>query len=194
MLLQRLRGYNERGVKAFFTRDCYHFELSNWHFDSEVTRCLRSWYLRGMVAIASVLHPLVKAYGAKFMASVIEDLDVSKIDIKDNLLRDLSALVYDAVINYMNEKKGLITSGVDLLLSRVINQGIGDLMAQIQRVETMMKNCKGGVVNFEGEELDCQDLWLYDAYLHQTLKSLEDLARKYNVVVEPDRKPWWLWA
>ncbi|WP_243676476.1 hypothetical protein [Vulcanisaeta distributa] len=63
LLLRRLREFNERGVRAFFTRDCRRFDSSNWRFDERAIKCLRTWYIRALVSVASVLHPLVKAYG-----------------------------------------------------------------------------------------------------------------------------------
>ncbi len=62
-LLKRLREFNERGVRAFFTRDCVRFDVSNWRFDGKAIKCLRTWYIRALVSVASIIHPLVKAYG-----------------------------------------------------------------------------------------------------------------------------------
>ena len=192
-LLRRLRDLNERAVRQYFTRDCLRFELKDWHFDTKAMKCLRNWHIRALVSIASTLHPLIKAYGIKTMESVIEELDVSKIDIKDNLLRDLSGLIYEEVINHVTGNVRNAAASNDAVISRIINQGIGDLTSQITRIENLMKKCKGGTVNLEGEELDCQDLWLYDAELHQVLNELQQLARKYNITIEPDKRPWWLY-
>ena len=193
-LLQRLRDFNERGVKAYFTRECLKHGFDNWHFDKKAMRCLRAWYIRAVIAVAGILHPMVRAYGRRVVESIIDELDITKIDVRENLLRDLGSLVYEAIINYAtdNAKSNAVASN-DAAVSRIINQGIGDLLAQISRVEAMLRNCKGDTVNLEGEELSCEDLWMYDAYLHQTLETLEKLAKKYNISIEQSRVPWWLY-
>ncbi len=190
LLLRRLRDFDGRGVKAFFTRGCYRHDLVSWRFDGKAIRCLRSWYIRALVSVASVLHPLVKAYGVKAVESVVNDLDITRIDVRESLLNDVAELVYEAVLSQANGAVGNANS--DLVVARLINNGIGDLMAQISRVEGLMRKCRDGEVNLEGEELDCQDLWLYEAELRQVLSELQRLAKKYNVSAEPSKTPWWL--
>ncbi len=194
ILLRRLRELDERGVRAYFTRDCFKLDWSGWRFNQRIIKCLRAWYIRALVSIAAAIHPLIKAYGIKAMEFIIEGLDLSKVDTRENLLRDLSNLVYDAVINQTMNNTRNTTTGSDVLTSRVINQGIGDLMTQISRIETLLRDCnKDGRVIFEDEELNCEDLWLYDSELHQILNELEKLARKYNISIEPTKHPWRLY-
>ncbi|GAB6944217.1 hypothetical protein JCM14467A_09990 [Vulcanisaeta sp. JCM 14467] len=192
-LLRRLRDLNERAVRQYFTRDCLRFKLRDWHFDTEAMKCLRNWHIRALVSIASTLHPLIKAYGVETVESVVNDVDITKIDVREDLLRGLSSVIYEEVINHVTGNVRSAATSNDAVISRIINQGIGDLTSQITRIENLMKKCKGGTVNLEGEELDCQDLLLYDMELHQVLNELQQLARKYNITIEPDKRPWWLY-
>ncbi|WP_252900462.1 hypothetical protein [Vulcanisaeta sp. JCM 14467] len=145
------------------------------------------------MSIASTLHPLIKAYGVETVESVVNDVDITKIDVREDLLRGLSSVIYEEVINHVTGNVRSAATSNDAVISRIINQGIGDLTSQITRIENLMKKCKGGTVNLEGEELDCQDLLLYDMELHQVLNELQQLARKYNITIEPDKRPWWLY-
>ncbi|GAB6943985.1 hypothetical protein [Vulcanisaeta sp. JCM 14467] len=196
VLLRRLRGYNEKSVKRFFTRDCYHYTApvsETWHYDRRMEKCLRTWYLRAIITVASVIHPFLRAYGTRVIETVVNELDVSRIDVENDLIRGLGSLIYEKINGYItNNSRGAVTSN-DLVIARMLSNGIGDLLSQISRIETLMKNCRDGVVSIGGEELDCTDLWLYAAELHQVLSELQRLAKKYNVSVELDRKPWWLW-
>ncbi len=193
LLLRRLREFNERGVRAFFTRGgCRKFDVSNWRFDGKAIKCLRTWYIRALVSVASVLHPLVKAYGGvKYVESIVEEVDVTRVDVRENLLSDLARLIYETALSRVKDE-ALGDANDEFIISRVVNAGIGDLTAQISRVEELMRKCRDGKVVLEGEEIDCQELWLYNAELRQVLSELQRLARKYNVSIEPSRLPWWL--
>ncbi|WP_245522598.1 hypothetical protein [Vulcanisaeta distributa] len=195
ILLKRLRDYDEKSVKRYFTKDCLRYDLADRHYDKRIKRCLRTWYFRALITIASLLHPLVKAYGKKIAESAIKEVDLSRIDVRESLIKDLSNAVYDAVIGYvMNNVRRISSISNDVVISKLINSGIGDLLAQITRIELLLKNCsKEGKVIYEGEELDCTDLLLYNMELSQILAELQRLARKYDISIELTKHPWWLW-
>ncbi len=116
---------------------------------------------------------------------------MTRVDVRENLLSDLARLIYEAVLSHAGSK-ALSDANDEFIISRVVNAGIGDLTAQISRVEELMRKCRDGKVVLEGEEVDCQELWLYEAELRQILSELLRLARKYNVNAETSRLPWWL--
>ncbi|GAB6943321.1 hypothetical protein [Vulcanisaeta sp. JCM 14467] len=193
ILLRRLRDFDERGVKAYFTRGCFkHGFDTNWHYDERVRRCLRTWYFRALVAVASLVLPFVKAFGSKYLVSIIDELDLSVVDTRHDLLRDLSRAIYNALLSGGGGNAGVL--GSDANMARLLARGLADVESQIVRVEDLMRRCRNGVVRYYDESLDCSDLWSYDAYLHQVARSLEELSRKFNTSIDvDDKRHWWLW-
>ena len=190
ILLKRIRDYDKRAVRQYFTRDCYRSETANWHFDTKVKRCLRTWYFRALVTVASLIMPFVKAFGSKHLANIIEELDLSVIDTKHDLLRSLLKAIYDTLLSDKGNNMNILTNSASA--ARLLASGLADVQAQIARIENLMRECRDGVVRYYDEALDCSDLWSYDAYLHQVAQSLEELSKKFNTSIDVDnRKQWW---
>ncbi len=75
------------------------------------------------------------------MELIIEEVDVSRVDVRENLLSDLARLVYEAALSHAGSET-LGNANDEFIISRVVNAGIGDLMAQIGRVEELMRKCR----------------------------------------------------